>query len=124
MGYQDNFSTMRAVEQAAFGVAITYTPADGVTPAFDTTGIFEQFSVDQMDQHVLRDSVSCTIAHSSLTAGGLTAPTEQTSTQAGDTITRKNISSADEVWTVIQSEPNVELGVWELTLERAVRIVP
>jgi hypothetical protein len=122
MGFQDNFTTMRAVEQAAFGVDITYTPAGG--SPFDTTGIFDSISVDQMDSHVLRDSISCTVTHAALVAGGITAPTEQTSGQAGDTITREDINGSDEIWTVTQAQPDVDLGVWELTLERALRIVP
>lgn len=124
MGFDDNFPNMKAAMQAAFGSVITYTPADGVIPPFATTGIFQDFSVDQMETHILRDTMQCTVAHSSLVAGGLTAPTEQTSSQAGDTITRKNVNSVDEVWTVIQSEADAEMGTWDLTLERAVRIVP
>jgi hypothetical protein len=124
MGFYDNFSTMRAAEQAAFGVAITYIPADSRIAPFVATGVFENYTVDQMETHILRDAVQCTITHDDLVAGGLTGPTEQTSGQAGDTITREDINGSNETWNVLKAQPDAELGVWELTLERALRIVP
>lgn len=107
-----------------FAETVTYTPADGVTPPFAATGIFQRFAVDQMEMHILRDTISCTITHAALVAGGLTSPTEQTNSQDGDVITRVDIDGDDEAWTVTQAQPDAEMGVWELTLEKAVRVVP
>lgn len=124
MGFSDNFTTMRAAEQAAFGSVITYTPADvGIIP-FSTTGVFENFVVEEASSRVVRDLFTCRILHSDLSAEGISAPTVQTSSQIGDTITRKDISGSDEVWLVTQAEPDQDYGEWVLTLEKDVRFIP
>jgi hypothetical protein len=124
MGYQDNFPTMRAAEQAAFGSVITYTPAGGILPPFSTTGVWENFVIDEMGARVVRDVFTCRVLHSVLAEAGVIAPTIQTSSQVGDSITRKDINNADEVWVVTQAEPDQEYGEWVLTLEKSVRFIP
>jgi hypothetical protein len=124
MGFSDNFPTMRAAEQAAFGSVITYTPAGGVIPAFSATGVWENFVIDEMGARVVRDVFTCRVLHSVLSAGGVTAPTIQTNSQIGDTITRHDIAGADEVWVVTQAEPDQDFGEWVLSVEKSVRFIP
>jgi len=125
MGFSDNFSSMNAAMMAAFGSDITYHPSDSMIGAFAGRAEFglEPEIIDELQRNVVADRCRCRIQHSMLTSAGVISPTPARERQAGDTITRKDFNGSDQIWTVVDIEPE-EGGTWILTLERNLRIVP
>lgn len=125
MGYQDNFSGMNTAIMAVFGQAITYTPANVIVAPFTGTADFgiEPEIIDALQRNLVANKCKCRILHSMLTGAGLTDPTPVRERQTGDTITKKDFNGEDQIWTVVDIEPE-EAGTWILTLERNLRIVP
>jgi hypothetical protein len=124
VGFQDNFVKMRAATQAAFGTTVTYIPISVGLEPFETTLILENFTVDAMGAHIMRDTLTATLAHSSLVAGGLLSPVHASNSSDGDSVQFSGIDGLTETWTVVSCEPDIVMGIWALTMEKNVRIVP
>ena len=124
MGFQDNFPRMRVACSATFGRAVTYIPVTAGLDPFETTMILENFALDSVDTHVLRDTLKGTMMHSVLATAGLSAPVHASNTSSGDSVQFLGIDGSLETWTVVDSEPDMAIGNWTLTLENRLRITP
>ncbi|MCE5335480.1 MAG: hypothetical protein LLG06_12930 [Desulfobacteraceae bacterium] len=116
-------SRLTAAVMAAFGKPITYMPADMAIPAFPCRADFNigPELLDELEAHAVSDRCKCRIAHASLTDHGLPGPVDRYERQPGDRITKQDFNGNEEVWDVVEKEPE-DGGTWLLTLERNTRL--
>ena len=104
---------------------ITYTPANLSDPedeppeivAVTIAAIFNRLQFDLLEPHAIRDVIECRLSHADLITSGITSPATRYERHKGDTITR-----GSETWEIIEAV--YEVGMWTLTLEKNIRIIP
>lgn len=124
MGFSDNFPDAGAKIVSAFGQSATYTPADTGIEPFTVTAVFDEVAVDELDPNIIRDLSACMILNSELQAEGVTAPGVRYERHSGDTISRIGPDgTTSETWEIVSSRYD-DSGIWDLIIERNIRIVP
>jgi hypothetical protein len=106
---------------ANFGETVTYIPAGGGA-TFSCSSVVSRVEVDGVDSRVLRDLCEAQIRHTDLEAHSIDAPTSYRERQTGDQVTTIDQNGDPVTWKVVDAI--YEYGIWILTLEKNIRIVP
>lgn len=107
------------------GMEMTYAPADPTIDSFTVTVIPGTVEPDQLiERHVYGDVMVVHVPASQIAAGGISGPVRQMGGQAGDTLAWDDALGESETWMIIGVNLNPVVAVYELTIERNIRIVP
>jgi hypothetical protein len=106
---------------ANFGETVTYIPAGGGA-SFACSAVVDRVEVDGVDSKILRDLCEVQIRHTSLSANSIDEPTPYRERQTGDQVVILDQAGASVSWKVIDAIH--DHGIWILTLEKNIRIVP